>query len=341
MWNFTDDGFTSVVEYDPPAKHWDRTLNKQVDFDDGIINNLPADYQPADKEALSTHVLVRARIREDLDALLTYDPDAIQTEDQRADYQFRLVMRRTAYATYMFDKVMTLDYNSHVKETIDKRAPKIVGGRYQALSKIWGACAQWQPNTPWGNTVNYGGYGPGTHGGTYDASTGTTTYPATKQSNGNYSYYDRSLGKWITRDKDNKEVHGAAPKALPAGTGSDAKSAPVVKVDWPAVHELDDILGDIDRDNPWLTEDPEPPLERLDLGQTEDGLRVTTDATRASMIAQVKDIVKAMGRDCEVEALVDDLQEAFGTVDVETIPHDILMEMTEEFENVSTILASQ
>jgi hypothetical protein len=315
MWNFTVDGFTSVVEYDPPATHWKD--GKHVPFDDGIINNLPADYSPADKENLSSHVLVRARIKEDLDALKTYDPDAIETEDKTADYQYRLVMRRTAYATYMYDKVMTLDYKSHVKETIDRRAPKVAGGRYQALSAIWRACVEWQPNAPWSNQVNYGGYGPGN---------GKTSSLANGKPHAT-SYWDKSLGRWVTPG-------GSNPKALPAGASA-ARDERSQGANWPSVQELDAVLADTAQD----AQSPEPPLEFLDLGETREGLRVTADATRSTMIAQVKDLVKAMGRSCEVEALVDDLQEAFGTVDVDTIPHDTLMDMTESFESVSVILA--
>ena len=326
MWNFTVDGFTSVVEYDPPATHWKD--GKQVTFDDGIINNLPADYAPATKDDLSTHVLVRARIKEDLDALKTYDPDAIQTEDQRADYQYRLVMRRTAYATYMYDKVMTLDYNSHVKETIDRRAPKVAGGRYQALSKIWSACAQWQPNTPWGNTVSYGGYGPGANGGTY-------TTPTKKNGPGKpVSHWDSSLGKWITPKNHSKEVvatGGADPKGV---TGNGAKDERSQGADWPSEATLDRILDGLDPDNPWYEPSPTLPV-----GETAEGLTVTAEATRNSMVAQIRDIVRERGLTCEIEALVDELIDTWGTCDIDTIPDDILTDMFQSYESVSSILA--
>jgi len=323
MWNFTDGGFTSVVEYDPPASRWSKDAGKHVPFDDGIVNRLPEDYHPADKETLSSHVLVRARIKEDLDALKTYDPDAIETEDKLADYQYRLVMRRSGYAQFMYDKVMTLDYNSHVKETIDKRAPKVAGGRYSALSSIWSACARWQPNSPWGNTVNYGGYGPGA----------SVTQKSTSSSS---SYWDSSLGRWMPYKGTGVSAGGATPKALTVGSDGKVKSAfGEVEDDYPTPDQLDKLIAEVDKDNPWV--DPSP---HLDLGETSDGLRVTSEATRATMIAQVKDIVGAIGRSCEVEALVDELQETFGTVDVDTLPQDIIMDMTEEYESVSTILAA-
>lgn len=340
MWNFTDAGFTSVVEYDPPATHWDKELKKNVPFKDGIIDKLPADYHPADKETLSSHVLVRARIKEDLEALKSYDPDSIETEDKLADYQYRLVMRRSAYATFMYDKVMTLDYNSHVKETIDKRAPKVAGGRYGALSAIWSACARWQPNMPWGNTVNYGGYGTGNYSG-YDSATSKQYQPTT--------YWDKSLGKWmpIKGKKEQSGSGGVTPKALPAGNAGNPKSGSAgTTEDYPTRDQLDELLAEVDKDNPWLDDvlDVEPedwaePQGHLELGKTSDGLIITGEATRNTMIAQVKDIVSAIGRTCEVEALVDELQETYGTVDVETIPNDILVEMTEAYESVSTILA--
>lgn len=337
MWNFTDAGFTSVVEYNPPATQWSREQNKHVQFDDGIINKLPSDYHPADKETLSSHVLVRARIQEDLAVLRTYDPDGVETEMKTADYQFRLVMRRTAYAQFMYDKVMTIDYYSHVKETIDKRAPQIAGGRYSALSQIWSACAHWQPNRPWGGTVSYGGYGPTV---TYDSAT-------SKQTGGTYSYWDKSLGKWITpknQSKWTKEVvapGGAGPKAI-SGTGAKEKSdSASSSADWPSEATLDRILDGVDPDNPWLNVDPwVEPSATLPLGETEDGLRVSADATRSTMIAQVKDFVRETGSPCEVEALVDALQDSFGTVDVDTIPQDVLLDMADKFESVNKILAA-
>jgi hypothetical protein len=332
MWAFTDDGFISVVEYDPPKTKWDKDAKKSLPVDDGIVNRLPADYYPADSKHLSSHLLVRARIQDDLNPLKTYDPDAIETEDKLADYQFRLVMRRTALAQYMYDKVNGLDYNSHVKETIEKRAPKIPGGRYAGLSAVWSSISRWQPNTPWGGTVQYGGYG-----GSYDSATGTTKYAGKPANSPTTSYYDSSLGKWITPKAGNHTFVGdATPKALPAGSAGRSEDAKVV-TQFPTDEELDSILEGLDPDNPWTNQEPS---EHLPLGETEDGLKVTAEATRNSMIAQVKDIVNEMGRQCEVEALVDELQETWGTVDIDTIPRDIIDDMTVSYESVSSILAA-
>lgn len=329
IWNFTDDGFTSVVEYAPPATKWDKDVNKHMPFVDEVVRQLPDDYRPADKENLSSHLLVRARIKEDLSALKEYDADAVETEDKLADYQFRLVIRRSAYAQYLYDKAMLLDYNSHVKETIDKRAPYVAGGRYGALSQIWSACARWQPNDPWGNAVSYGGYGQA------HSHSSSSFYAGKGKSNGG-SQGTKSYANEVYHPQDvwtngATGTGGAAPKAITDGSViGKPKSGPE------DVDRLDEALAFLDRDTP-PHEDPSP---HLDLGETIDGLHVTADATRASMIAQVRDVVNAMGRTCEVEALVDELQETFGTCDVDKVPHDVLVDMTKEYESVSTILAS-
>src|SRR4051812_31706372 len=98
MWNFSTTGFVSAVEYSPRAK-WDKKTKKLVS-DDRFATQLPADYVAADdkKGIRSSHLLVRARVEADLDALKPYDPVAIAFEDKTADYTFRLIVRRTAFA---------------------------------------------------------------------------------------------------------------------------------------------------------------------------------------------------------------------------------------------------
>jgi hypothetical protein len=317
IWNFTDDGFTSVVEYSPPVTQWDKDLKKHVPFDDGIINNLPADYCPADNKTLSSHLLVRARIKEDLDALKAYDVDAVETENKLADYQYRLVIRRSAYAQYLYDKAMQLDYDSHVKETIDRRAPAIAGGRYGALSAIWSACARWQPNNPWGNTVNYGGYGQQSYYAGNNKTGTQTTKPYANEAYNPKEVWTNGSG-------------GAAPKAiLPSPSGSAKVRSDFADTTKPT---LDEVLDRLEEGSGWVE-----PSSQLQLGETEEGLNVTAEATRASMIAQIKDF--AQGKPCEVEALVDELINTWGTIDVDTIPNDILLDMMVEYESVSTILA--
>ena len=118
---------------------------------DKFANELPADYVPVDDKngVRSSHLLVRARIKGDLEALKLYDPEAIFFEDLTADYEFRLIVRREALAQFMYDQAMGIDYWSHVKEEMNRRSPK-APGRMNAYYRVWNALADIQPNPPYG-----------------------------------------------------------------------------------------------------------------------------------------------------------------------------------------------
>jgi hypothetical protein len=115
MWALVDTGFISVVEHreDPNV------------------------------------LLVRSRVREDITR--TFGTDIEIEELPGADYLFRAKVDRQRVADTMWEKVMTLDYDSHVKDVAIKRsAPS--AGRSAAYYATWTAMAQMQPYAPYAHT---------------------------------------------------------------------------------------------------------------------------------------------------------------------------------------------
>lgn len=142
-WSFNTDGFQSAVEYSPRTKKVKGVL---------VTKNgeaLPEGFVSATKTRRSSHLLVRARVEGDLDKLRAYDPQCLFFEDLKADYQFRLIIKRAAVAQYQYDVTMGIDYWSHVKEEMNRRAPKSPG-RMNAYYTVWTALSKIQPNPPYG-----------------------------------------------------------------------------------------------------------------------------------------------------------------------------------------------
>lgn len=130
MWLFEKRGFGSVVAYDPKK---DR--------------NPDSEFRNIAKEA-GTHLLVRARIKEDLDMFKTVDPDLLVETDAGADYAYRAVITRDAMKQFMCEVVDGITYDSHFKEVARDNSPK-AGGRYSAMMSVWSAMAKLQPIKPW------------------------------------------------------------------------------------------------------------------------------------------------------------------------------------------------
>lgn len=279
MWNFTDSGFTSAVEYSPPRKNFNSATKKYEEVVDPLEAQLPEDYYPATDTELSSHLLVRARVEDDLDALAKYDPDAIRFEDKTADYQFRIIVRRTAYADFLYNAAMGIDYNSHVKETINKRAPQVMGGRYGALSAIWSACAKWQPIPPYG---------------------------------GNTAHWNHPTGTV-------KAVGTAGPKESSDESGSVDYTTPAYIGQYAA--ELDDreetYMANLLEEYSAIDPDDEDIYPLIFTGESYEGLAVGVEPSRKTMEQQVKDMLREVGEGSDVESVVDDLIERFGTVDLD------------------------
>ena len=70
-------------------------------------------------------------------------------EDLTADYRYRAVISRAQVADTLREAVMSLDYDSHVKEVaVERSAP--VRGREDAYYETWSALSKMQPTPPYG-----------------------------------------------------------------------------------------------------------------------------------------------------------------------------------------------
>lgn len=155
MWLFSEDGYISAVEWAPrPQKNGRVKLTAPY----RVLLDLPSgEFFLPTKDTLGSHLLVRARVKADLDKLAGYDPYSVFTEDKTADYRYRLVIRRTAVRDYVANLVMKLDYDSHVKEVITARAPQTEAGkRYTGMMSVWSATANWQATRPYSGLPNTG-----------------------------------------------------------------------------------------------------------------------------------------------------------------------------------------
>jgi hypothetical protein len=120
MWIFTKEAFLSVVSYDP----------KHDTAKDSPFRHLT--------DRAGTHLLVRARVSEDLNFVATYDPASEVSEMEAADYRFRCVMLKTAFQQYMVDAVEDITYDSHFKEVVRANASH-PEARYSFMMSIWSA----------------------------------------------------------------------------------------------------------------------------------------------------------------------------------------------------------
>lgn len=143
MWLITDEGFLSVVSFDP-SKDKAKRSNRQV------------------KSWGRNPVLVRARVKADLEQLRPYWSKLRIEADLSADYEWRAVMPRTRWADFLAHKGAEIDYDSHFKEVVQSRSTDKDGGarRHSAMMGCWTELSTLQDNPPYG-------WGKGKYGTTY------------------------------------------------------------------------------------------------------------------------------------------------------------------------------
>lgn len=149
MWVFTKQSFLSVVEYDPSKDKEPKSIFKKYAHRKG------------------THVLVRARVKADLEALRPWCHKMKIDTDEHADYMFRVVIPRKTFAKFMADQVEMIDYDSHFKEVVRANATQSTE-RYSAMMSVWSAMNRLQPYKKW--SYGSGGY----YGGGHSAPVGGT-----------------------------------------------------------------------------------------------------------------------------------------------------------------------
>jgi hypothetical protein len=151
MWLFEQHGFVSVVAYDPSKDRNSKSQFRKIARQKG------------------THLLVRSRIKADLDMLKTVVPSLVVETDAGADYAYRAVVTRKQFKQFLAKSVDNLQYDSHFKEAARDNSPK-VKDRYSTYMSVWSAMSRLQDVAPWSG--GYGGYG-GLWGDDYGYGSGT------------------------------------------------------------------------------------------------------------------------------------------------------------------------
>lgn len=116
MWIFTQTGFYSVVAYDPSMDHGQREANK-------------ADL-----------LLVRARVRKDLEELRRWIPDLDIREDTNADYRFRSLVGRNDWKRVLDAEVDALSYPNFKNRVAQRDTDE----RHHAYAAVWTAMRKLQ-----------------------------------------------------------------------------------------------------------------------------------------------------------------------------------------------------
>lgn len=163
MWHFGKYGFTSAVAYDPT-----KDRNKTSKFREIVLGEeglkalaVPKKDRTDEEKALlvagaSSHILVRARVKEDLEDLKRVKEDLHIETDAGADYAYRAVIERDLLKALLVMHVDDIDYDSHFKE-VARDHGKGATGRYTAMMSVWTAMAGLQPIAPWSGASWYGG----------------------------------------------------------------------------------------------------------------------------------------------------------------------------------------
>lgn len=185
MWLFDKQGFVSIVAYDPSK---DRDPNTK--------------FKKFAKKA-GTHLLVRARIKEDLDMLKAVVPSLLVETDPSADYSFRAVVSRAQFKKFLALSVDGIDYWSHFKEAARDNSPK-AEGRYTAMMRVWTEMAKLQPHAPYSG--GYSGYGS-----SYSFGGSSFSKPASKPSSG-YPTMEAFMEAWSKNPDPEAYRYGKGPR---------------------------------------------------------------------------------------------------------------------------------
>jgi len=118
MWVMTQDGFYSVVQYVP-----------RMD-------------EPKRRKNAEDSLLVRARVREDLEALGKYVPRLTIRRDDSADYMFRTIMTREEWTTCLASVVQEIDYTNFKNRVGARQGAE----RSSVYHRVWRALLSLQPS---------------------------------------------------------------------------------------------------------------------------------------------------------------------------------------------------
>lgn len=145
MWIFTDEGFLSVVAFDPKLDKQKRSRRQRKSWG-------------------KNPVLVRARLEHDIDQIRPYWSKLKIEKDDSADYEFRAVVPRNRWIDFMANKAFEIDYDSHFKEVAQARSPggKLeANARHTAMMQVWSIMAKLQPDAPYSGSKWWTSYKDG------------------------------------------------------------------------------------------------------------------------------------------------------------------------------------
>jgi hypothetical protein len=151
MWLITEDGFYSVIAYNPKADRKSNSVFKSI------------------AKGPNTHVLVRCRVKQHLEALRRVMPNLVIDDQSSADYRYRAVMPRRKWKGYLNQMTDAIDYEGHYKEVVRDAQPKeLRQPMYSAMMSVWSIFAKLQPGGAYG-------YSGKTRSSYYSAGKGTST----------------------------------------------------------------------------------------------------------------------------------------------------------------------
>lgn len=175
MWAFTKRAFMSAVVYDPTK---DRSK-------DPYFRSLTRKF--------GTHILVRARVKEDLEDLRPACKNLHIATESIADYKFRTVISRRQWKKYLNRAVDEMDYDSHFKEVVERNSfpESLRTARHSAMMSCWTAMNSltYKSGSGYSSGTGYGSYsGTGNYGsgaGSYSANNKPSTTTSKYQYTGN------------------------------------------------------------------------------------------------------------------------------------------------------------
>jgi hypothetical protein len=293
MWLFTDRGFISVVAY-----------NEKKDVRDNLAGKLS---RRGRKRLGRSPMLARARVRADLEQLRPYF-SYLQIQDVRdADYRYRALIPRKAFADFAGDRAGAIDYDSHFKEVASERSAKTSPDRHQWYMQVWSAGYQVQSPTKHssysGGSSTYGALCPmrdrdgngawcsysNHHRGKHSFEVGatapaTTTSPYSTKSQTGLCDRKHATRGWCTFTSHHLGGHSWAASSDP---GPDDREAGAADVD--TVGAMADALMGTAPDA--IRVDPLTPMPAFDLwalaGQTYEGAERLSEKEVADLLVEL------------------------------------------------------
>jgi hypothetical protein len=144
MWVFAQNGFYSIVKFEPKKDPARKVSSKR----NGKQQKVRDDVQ---------YVLVRGRVKEDLEYFARWMNDREQLsnviwfveEDDKADYLFRMVVPRGAWSEFLHDQAENIDYTNFKSNIADH-------SRSGVYMRVWSTVMALQPRRWTRSTFGFG-----------------------------------------------------------------------------------------------------------------------------------------------------------------------------------------